>query len=453
VYAPNINLSAFGLAIGEALGKFSDHFAIDEKGFVVNCCSLHQKMSAAIAPAGDCFFAAVLTPSHFLPILILALFRKNFSEAMFDTSFTPEDRAYLQKALELAAAGCGYVSPNPMVGAVVVKDGEIVGTGYHRNLGGDHAEVEALREAGHLGRGATLYCTLEPCSHFGKTPPCVNRVIDAGITRMVIGTLDPNPLVNGRGVKILREHDIQVDVGLLAEACYELNAVFFKFITARLPFVTLKLAQSLDGKIAAANGASKWISNEAARRLAHRWRWQHDAVLVGIGTVLADNPQLTVRAEPGPQPRRIIVDTNLRLPLAANVLTDAQVNKTLVAVGEDCGEREKMAEIENRGGRVWPIRTTAAGGLDLRHLLERLAQENIAAVLVEGGRRIFSSLLEAQLVDQLRCFIAPKLLGDGIPAFQGLPIGSLDEAVTLAKIKWEILEDNVLLTGSLRGTE
>src|SRR5574341_257578 len=174
------------------------------------------------------------------------------------TRFTPEDCAYLQKALELAATGLGYVSPNPMVGAVVVQDGEIVGTGYHRQFGGDHAEVEALREAGHLARGATLYCNLEPCSHFGKTPPCVNRVIEAGVGRVVIGTLDPNPLVNGRGVTMLRERGILVESGLLEEACRELNESFFKFITLRLPFVTLKLAQSLDAKIADAAGQSRW---------------------------------------------------------------------------------------------------------------------------------------------------------------------------------------------------
>lgn len=375
---------------------------------------------------------------------------EELQQAKPEAAFSAADHAYLQKALELAAGGCGYVSPNPLVGAVVVRDGEIVGTGYHRTFGGDHAEVEALREAGHLARGATLYCNLEPCSHFGKTPPCVNRVIDAGIARVVIGTLDPNPLVNGRGVKILREHGLVTETGLLADACYELNAAFFKFIVHRLPFVTLKLAQSLDGKIATANGESKWISNAAARRLVQRWRWQHDAIVVGIGTALADNPQLTVREEPGPQPRRIIVDTNLRLPLTANVLTDAHVGKTIVAIGEDCREREKISEIESRGGRVWPIRTTAAGSLDLRHLCERLAQENIASVLVEGGRRIFSSLLEAQLADQLRCFIAPKLLGDGIPAFQGLPIERWEEIVTFARLKWEIIDDNVLLTGSWR---
>jgi len=369
---------------------------------------------------------------------------------MPNTRFTPEDRAFLQKALELAAAGCGYVSPNPMVGAVVVKDGEIVGTGYHRQFGGDHAEVEALREAGHLARGAALYCNLEPCSHFGKTPPCVNRISDSGIIRVVIGTLDPNPLVNGRGVKMLRENGIEIETGLLEEACYELNENFFKFIATRLPFVTLKVAQSLDGKIADANGYSRWISNEGARKLVHHWRWQNDAILIGIGTALVDDPQLTVREEPGPQPRRIIVDTNLRLPLAANVLNDEHVIKTIVAIGEDCREREKIAEIENRGGRVWPIRNSAAGSLDLRHLMERLGQEGLASVFVEGGRRIFSSLLEARLADRLKCFIAPKLLGGGIPAFQGLLIGSIEEAMTLTKMSWEIIGDNALLSGKIQ---
>jgi diaminohydroxyphosphoribosylaminopyrimidine deaminase/5-amino-6-(5-phosphoribosylamino)uracil reductase len=365
------------------------------------------------------------------------------------TRFTPEDRAFLQKALELAASGLGYVSPNPMVGAVVVKDGEIVGTGYHRQFGGDHAEVEALREAGHLARGATLYCNLEPCSHFGKTPPCANRVIESGIARVLVGTLDPNPLVNGRGVKMLRAHGLTVETGLLEEACRELNESFFKFITARLPFVTLKVAQSLDGKIADAGGHSRWISNAPARRLVHRWRWQNDAILVGIGTALADNPQLTVREEPGPQPRRIIVDTNLRLPLTANVLTDEHIAKTIVAIGENCREREKIAAIESRGARVWPLRLAPAGSIDARHLMERIAQEGIASVFVEGGRRIFSSLLEVRLADRLKCFIAPKLLGDGIPAFQGLPIANMSEAITLTKTSWEIIGDNALFSGLL----
>lgn len=369
---------------------------------------------------------------------------------MSTSRFTPEDYVYLQQALELAAGGCGYVSPNPMVGAVVVKDGEIAGTGYHRQFGGDHAEVEALREAADLARGATLYCTLEPCSHFGKTPPCVNRIIDSGIAKVVIGTLDPNPLVNGRGVKILREHGVEVETGLLEEACYELNENFFKFITTRLPFVTLKVAQSLDGKIADAQGNSHWISNAAARKLVHRWRWQNDAILIGIGTALADSPQLTVREEPGPQPRRIVVDTNLRLPLTAPVLTDAHVTKTVVAIGENCREREKIVTLEDRGASVWPLRTTIDGSLDLRQLLERLGQENIASVLVEGGRRIFSSVLETQLADRLKCFIAPTIIGDGMPAFQGLRLDNLQNAMAFTKTTWEIIGDNVLLSGLLQ---
>lgn len=369
---------------------------------------------------------------------------------MSTSRFTPEDYVYLQQALELAAGGCGYVSPNPMVGAVVVKDGEIAGTGYHRQFGGDHAEVEALREAADLARGATLYCTLEPCSHFGKTPPCVNRIIDSGIAKVVIGTLDPNPLVNGRGVKILREHGVEVETGLLEEACYELNENFFKFITTRLPFVTLKVAQSLDGKIADAQGNSQWISNAAARKLVHRWRWQNDAILIGIGTALADSPQLTVREEPGPQPRRIVVDTNLRLPLTAPVLTDAHVTKTVVAIGENCREREKIVTLEDRGASVWPLRTTIDGSLDLRQLLERLGQENIASVLVEGGRRIFSSVLETQLADRLKCFIAPTIIGDGMPAFQGLRLDNLQNAMAFTKTTWEIIGDNVLLSGLLQ---
>lgn len=353
-------------------------------------------------------------------------------------------------ALRLAEKGRGTAGPNPMVGAVVVKDGEIAGTGYHRQFGGDHAEVEALREAADLARGATLYCTLEPCSHFGKTPPCVNRIIDSGIAKVVIGTLDPNPLVNGRGVKILREHGVEVETGLLEEACYELNENFFKFITTRLPFVTLKVAQSLDGKIADAQGNSHWISNAAARKLVHRWRWQNDAILIGIGTALADSPQLTVREEPGPQPRRIVVDTNLRLPLTAPVLTDAHVTKTVVAIGENCREREKIVTLEDRGASVWPLRTTIDGSLDLRQLLERLGQENIASVLVEGGRRIFSSVLETQLADRLKCFIAPTIIGDGMPAFQGLRLDNLQNAMAFTKTTWEIIGDNVLLSGLLQ---
>jgi len=332
----------------------------------------------------------------------------------------------------------------------VVREGEIVGTGYHRKFGGDHAEVEALREAGHLARRATLYCTLEPCSHFGKTPPCVNRVIEAGIARVVLGSVDPNPLVNGRGIKVLRENGIQVETSLLAEACRELNESFFKFITTRLPFVTLKIAQSADGKIADQNGQSRWISNERARRLTHRWRWQTDAILVGIGTVLADDPRLTVRYEEGPQPRRLILDSHLRLPLAARLLNDSHAERTVILVSQECKEHEKAAAIEQRGTKIWRVPATPSGHLNLSQVLERIGQDNIAAVMVEGGRRIFTSFLEERLADRLTCFFAPIILGEGVPAFKGLQIANMSEAIHLVKPRWKILGDNGLVSGWIR---
>lgn len=363
---------------------------------------------------------------------------------------TPQDEAYLQKALELAERGRRFVSPNPMVGVIVVREEEIVGTGFHRRFGGDHAEVEALRDAGALARGATLYVNLEPCSHFGKTPPCVNRIIDAGIERVVVGTVDPNPLVNGKGIEFLREHGIAAEVGVLDEACREVNAAFFKFITTGVPYVTLKMAQSVDGKIADASGASRWISNDSARRLVHRWRWQHDAILVGIGTVLKDNPQLTVRDDEGPQPRRIILDSHLRTPLESHVASDAFVNTTIIVVSEACNEAAKIAEIGKRGGVVWRVPLDRRGGLDLEAVLSRARLANVASVLVEGGRTVFSSFLEMKRADRLACFIAPKVLGDGVPAFQGLAGLDIGKTISLDKVSWQTIDDNVLLTGTLR---
>lgn len=363
---------------------------------------------------------------------------------------TELDESFFHKALELAERGRGFVSPNPMVGALVVHGGEIVGTGFHHRFGGDHAEVEALRDAGPLARGATLYVTLEPCSHFGKTPPCANRIIDAGIERVVVGTIDPNPLVNGRGIAILREHGIGVEVGVLVEACQELNAAFFKFITVGLPYVTLKVAQSVDGKIADASGVSRWISNEAARRLVQRWRWQHDAVLVGIGTVLRDNPQLTVRDEEGPQPQRIVLDSHFRTPLTAHVASDTAVHRTIIVVADTCSEESKIAEFGERGGVVWRVAAGSNGGLGLQAVLAQAHLSNIASILVEGGRGVFSSFLERRLADRLACFIAPKIIGEGLLAFHGLPSSTLSGAIGLGNVSWQPIEGDVLLCGVLR---
>ena len=364
--------------------------------------------------------------------------------------FTQKDKEFLQKAIVLAKRGLGFVSPNPMVGAVVVKDDEIVGTGFHRKFGGDHAEVEALREAGHLARGAVLYCTLEPCSHYGKTPPCVDRVIDAGIQKVILGSVDPNHLVNGRGIKILREHGIIVESGLLEKSCRELNETYFKHITTNLPFLTLKAAQSLDSNIADHHGHSHWISNEPARQLVHRWRWQSDAVMIGIGTALQDDPSLTVRHEEGPQPYRIILDSHLRIPLTAKLLNDSFVEKTIFVISLQCKEYKKQQEIEQRGAKVWRVEQSNFEGLHWLRVLEKIGHEGIASVLVEGGRRIFSSLLDEQLADRLAVFIAPLLLGDGLPAFQGLRIGGFSQAITLEQAEWHILGNNALVIGKIQ---
>jgi len=363
--------------------------------------------------------------------------------------FSNSDKEFLKTAIDLAARGRGFVSPNPMVGAVVVREGEIVGTGYHRKFGGDHAEVEALREAGHLAQGATLYCTLEPCSHYGKTPPCVDRVIESGIRKVIIGSVDPNPLVNGRGIKILRERGLIVETGLLEDICRRLNESYFKYITTRLPFLTLKIAQSIDGKIADSKGHSRWISNERARVLVHRWRWQNDAVLVGIGTVLTDDPQLTVRHEDGPQPRRLVLDSHLRVPLQAKVLNDNFVDKTIIIISSECKEYEKQKQLQQRGARVWQVQPSHSGSLQMTRVLERIGQEGIASVLVEGGRRVFSTLLAEKHADRLACFIAPKILGEGIVAFRDLPIASITHSITLDQPEWRIIGDNALVTGQI----
>jgi diaminohydroxyphosphoribosylaminopyrimidine deaminase/5-amino-6-(5-phosphoribosylamino)uracil reductase len=266
---------------------------------------------------------------------------------------------------------------------------------------------------------------------------------------VVIGSTDPNPLVNGKGIEILRAHGIEVEAGVLEESCRELNAGFFKFITAGLPYVTLKMAQSVDGKIADASGESRWISNDSARQLVHRWRWQHDAVLVGVGTVLKDNPQLTVRDDDGPQPRRIILDSHLRTPLDAHIVSDAHVHNTIIAISETCNEDEKIAELTKREAVVWRVPPGERGGLRLDAVLNKAFLANIALIIVEGGRAVFSSFLEERHADRLSCFIAPKLLGDGVPAFQGLKNLAMARHIALERPVWRVIGDNVLLQGKL----
>lgn len=322
------------------------------------------------------------------------------------------DEKFMARALRLAQKGAGLVSPNPMVGAVIVQDGEIISEGWHERFGGAHAEILALERARGPVAGSTLYVTLEPCSHFGKTPPCVDRIRRAGFVRAVIGMKDPNPLVLGRGIKTLEESGIETVVGVLEKECAALNEKFLKFITTGKPFVTLKMAQTMDGRIAARTGDSKWITSLSSRKLAHRERALHDGIMVGIGTVLQDDPELTVRLARGLNPMRIIVDSRLRIPLNAKVLQEQGKARTIVA----CSLRRDEEKSENLRAMGIEVVTTGAERVDLNELLVLLGKKNISSIMVEGGAGLFTSFLRENIADRLLACIAPIISGKGIEA-------------------------------------
>jgi len=338
-------------------------------------------------------------------------------------------------ALRLARRGLGNANPNPMVGAVLVRRGAVVGKGYHRLFGGNHAEVNAIEDAGGDVSGATLYATLEPCCHYRKkTPPCVNAIVGHEIARVVVATLDPNPLVNGRGIEFLNQHGIQTRVGVLEEECRALNEAYFKFMTTGLPFVTLKFAETLDGRIATVTGDSQWISSESARKLAHRLRSMNDAILVGLGTILADNPQLTVRLVRGRNPIRIIPDSTLRIPLDARVLKDQDVAPTIIVTTARADEK-KLSALETMGIEVIRVYEDERGEVDLEDLLRRLAEKGISSVLVEGGAGIITSLLYRRLVDKIMVVVAPKIMGRGIEAVGDLRVRGISETLNLSFLR------------------
>jgi diaminohydroxyphosphoribosylaminopyrimidine deaminase/5-amino-6-(5-phosphoribosylamino)uracil reductase len=338
--------------------------------------------------------------------------------------------AMMRLALQLAESASGQTAPNPAVGAVVAKNGRIVGLGAHLKAGTPHAEVHALRMAGEEANGAILYVTLEPCSHFGKTPPCVDAIIAAGIAKVFVAVPDPYPLVAGSGVGRLKEAGIEVEVGLLAQEAKTINRPFFTAVTKRRPFVTVKAAMTLDGKIATETGDSKWVTNERSRAFVHYLRHTHQAVMVGIGTVLADNPQLTTRGiENGRNPLRVIIDSRLRVPLDANVATDHQA-ATIIYTSMTC-DSEKKAYLEGKG-----ITVVVTGGperVDLQEVLKDLADRGIQSLLVEGGGQINQSLLSAHLVDEILLFIAPKVVGGNTAPtpFGGSGIALMADAVRL----------------------
>jgi diaminohydroxyphosphoribosylaminopyrimidine deaminase/5-amino-6-(5-phosphoribosylamino)uracil reductase len=319
---------------------------------------------------------------------------------------------FMGEALKLAKKGAGRVSPNPMVGAVIVKNSKIKGKGFHRFFGGAHAEINALESAGKEAQGADIYITLEPCSHFGKTPPCVDALINSGIRRVFIGMVDPNPAVSGKGIRKLEKSGISVKTGILENECRRLNESFIKYITKKEPFVILKSAASLDGKIASHTGDSKWITCEKSRKLVHRMRFESDAVMVGVGTVIADDPLLTVRMfkKAKKEPFRVIIDSGLKIPLASNVLKPQFAEKTIIAVSKEKALSKKADTIKKMGAQVIAV-PSKNKRIDLKKLSRILAKQEIASILIEGGSEVNSAALEAGIIDKVMFFYAPLILG------------------------------------------
>ena len=354
------------------------------------------------------------------------------------------DEIFMAEALKIARNAVGRTSPNPLVGAVIVKGGRIIAEGWHRKAGTPHAEIHALNMAGELAEGATLYVTLEPCSHFGRTPPCANKIVDAKISRVVIAMTDPNPLVAGRGIEILKAAGISVDVGILESDARRLNEVFLKYITKKIPFVTAKFASTLDGKIATSTGDSQWISCGESREFTHRLRDISDAIMVGIGTVLADNPSLTARIPNGKNPARIIVDSNARTPLDAKILTDG-LAPTIIAVSESA-PAEKITALKNLGAEIIVAGSTE---VDLRILLRELGRREITSILLEGGGTLNFSMIRAGLVDKIYAFIAPKILGgkNALTPVEGAGFEKIADAAELENLTAEKIGADILLSG------
>ena len=327
---------------------------------------------------------------------------------MKNTTDMEQDRQYMKMALELAQKGMGFTAPNPMVGAVIVKNGRIIGQGYHRKYGGLHAEREALAVCTEEPEGASIYVTLEPCCHYGKQPPCVNAILEAGIRRVIIGSSDPNPLVAGKGIRILKDHGIEVTENILKEECDKLNEAFFYYIQNKKPYVVMKYAMTMDGKIAAYTGESKWVTGEAARIHVQEQRLKYTGIMVGVGTVLADDPMLTCRLENSRNPVRIICDSHLRTPLTSKIVRTAKTIPTILASSSK--DQQKIKNYEELGCQVLYV-PEKNGHIDLNRLMELLGAAKIDSILLEGGGSLNWSALESGIVQKVQTYIAPKLFG------------------------------------------
>lgn len=355
------------------------------------------------------------------------------------------DEEYLRETLRLAKKGAGYVSPNPLVGAVVVKNGRPVGEGAHLQVGQPHAEVNALKEAGERSRGATLYVNLEPCCHHGKTPPCIDLITERGIKRVVCAIQDPNPLVSGKGLSRLRQAGIEVDVGKLEQEARRLNEAYLKYITTGLPFVTLKWAQTLDGKIATRRGDSHWISSEPSRRYAHRLRSQTDAVLVGAETIVKDDPALSVRLVKGRSPFKIVLDSRLRFPPQAKVLQ----GERLIITTTQRAKQQKVDCLRGCGAEIWQFPSTPQGWVDIEAVVKQAGSHQITSILIEGGAHIAASALKAKVVDKVIAFIAPRILGEGLSAVEGLRIDLISASLPLRDIRIRRCGEDIVYSGYL----
>lgn len=366
------------------------------------------------------------------------------------------EEQFMKRAIELAKQGAGWTAPNPLVGAVVVKNGRVIGEGYHRKYGELHAERNALAACTEDPAGATLYVTLEPCCHYGKTPPCTEIIIEKKIAKVVIGSRDPNPKVAGKGARILREHGIEVVEDYMREACDALNPVFFHYITTKTPYVVLKFAMTLDGKIATRTGASKWITGEAARNHVHQLRGRYAGILAGIGTVLADDPMLNCRIDGAHQPLRIILDSHLRIPMGSRLVRSAKEYPLLIVCNESTRDREEGAsriqKLEEAGAKVWNL-PEKNGHPDLNVLMQRLGEEKIDSVLIEGGGTVNEAALKAHIVHHVYAYIAPKIFGgeDAKTPVEGSGIRLPQECAKLRLAKITVLLNDMLLEYDVEG--
>ncbi|MBU1726330.1 MAG: bifunctional diaminohydroxyphosphoribosylaminopyrimidine deaminase/5-amino-6-(5-phosphoribosylamino)uracil reductase RibD [Candidatus Omnitrophica bacterium] len=357
------------------------------------------------------------------------------------------DRLYFMGlAMKLALKAKGLTSPNPMVGALVVKDGKIVGKGFHQKAGLSHAEIIALDQAGKKAKGACLYVTLEPCAHYGRTPPCVDRIIKSGVKQVIIGMLDPNPLNNGKGIQILRQNKIKVESGFLEDKLKKMNESFIKYITKKLPFVVVKVGQSLDGKIAAKTGDSKWITSDKSRAFAHSIRKDFDAIMVGVNTVLRDDPRLNTWFSKK-HPLKVVIDTQLSLPQNANIFSGAG-KVILVTLPTKPGQETENRKALAQKAKILEVKEKS-GQINLRDAMKKLAALEITSVLVEGGGTLIGSLFDEKLVDKAIFFISPKIIGgkDAISSVMGSGISRVEKAIKIKEPKLRRIGEDILVEG------